>query len=223
MLLGFLADAHGNDIGFSTCLEDIYRKGVDRIFFLGDAVGYCPEGLKIVQKLFNHSIPCIKGNHEAMFLGELPLDKKKDEVYRIKSIRELDEHVIRIIAEWPYMMEFDLGESKLLMVHGRPFDRLNGYFYEDEIPLSGELDGFEVVVTGHTHRPYIKYKNNILCINAGSCGLPRDYGNLASYATYDTISRIGKIYRVPLDIDRILEYYGSDIAPDIINVFSNRR
>jgi hypothetical protein len=41
-------------------------------------------------------------------------------------------------------------------------------------------------------------------VNVGSCGLPRDVGNLASCAVYDTVTRTAEILRVEFDVDELL-------------------
>ncbi len=52
------------------------------------------------------------------------------------------------------------------------------YFYAIHILREINIDpvaaGFDVVVSGHTHKPLIEYKDDVLYINPGSCG-PRRF------------------------------------------------
>jgi len=58
-----------------------------------------------------------------------------------------------------------------------PLSELNRY-YEDVQA--------DVILTGHTHVPYIKKCGNKILINPGSVGEPRDRDPRASFATLDT-------------------------------------
>ncbi len=65
---------------------------------------------------------------------------------------------------------------------------------------------------GRTHRPFIRYEKNVLLLNVGSCGLPRDIGIFASCAIYDPISHSAKIIRLEIDIEkRFLNLCSSDL------------
>ena len=43
MKIGILSDAHGNPHGLNRCLTALKREGAERLYFLGDAVGYLPD------------------------------------------------------------------------------------------------------------------------------------------------------------------------------------
>jgi diadenosine tetraphosphatase ApaH/serine/threonine PP2A family protein phosphatase len=49
----------------------------------------------------------------------------------------------------------------------------------------------DILITGHTHRPYIKKIKNSLLVNPGSVGGQRDGDPRASFAVFDT--RTGQI------------------------------
>ncbi len=73
MLIGVFSDAHGNELGFYTCYEFL-AKHTERIYYLGDAVGYFPLSNRIIDTLRTTNIICLKGNHDAMLLRELEYD-----------------------------------------------------------------------------------------------------------------------------------------------------
>ncbi len=206
MRIGFLSDAHGNPFGLDACLERLHSEGAERIYFLGDAFGYWPHGKTVAEKLFQLGIFCIKGNHDAMVVGLLPIPEEKEDVYRLKSCfsslptstKEL------IVEEWPVQQELNEAGKKILLVHGRPADQLEGYLYENGLLEPPECDDFNLVVMGHTHYPFVKYEDDMLLLNVGSCGLPRDVGNMASCAIYDTKEHSAKILRVPIDTEMLL-------------------
>lgn len=206
MLIGFLSDAHGNPFGLISCLDRLRSKGVNQIYFLGDAVGYLPHGIKVIEELKWQEIPCIKGNHDAMVSGLLPISDEKEKIYRLKALYDVFPEKLRatITHEWPTKRELLIDGKRILLVHGHPSNPLEGYLYEDEEILAVETNDFDLIVMGHTHRPFIRYGKRVFWLNAGSCGLPRDIRNMASCAVYDTDSHSAEILRVEIDIESLL-------------------
>lgn len=176
---------------------------LDECYFLGDAIGYMPDGLEVLQLLSREQIPCIMGNHEAMATGLLPLPEDRDCVYRIKTLLpKLSASILTNITDaWPVSKTLTVLGKKILLVHGRPSDPLQGYLYQNDQPSSEEIADLDVIVTGHTHRPFVQQFGGTLVINAGSCGLPRDIGNAPSFAVYDVQNAIAEIHRFNLDIE----------------------
>jgi hypothetical protein len=52
-------------------------------------------------------------------------------------------------------------------------------------------------------------------VNAGSVGLPRDRGDQAAFALYDSAADRFETVRVPLDVPAILAAYGDQIADPV--------
>ena len=209
MKIGILSDAHGNPYGLKACLNYLTsNQKVDRIYFLGDAVGYMSAYNEILDLLKVISDNCILGNHDAMLLGMLPIDDNKDRVYQIiKNRSMLQSHHYEMMKNWPMKLEVVLEKRRLLMVHGSPSDPMNEYIYPDTDISQFEALGFDAVFLGHTHRPFIRSTKSTLVVNPGSCGLPRDHGALASCAIYDSASHSAQILRIPLPVDEILDYF----------------
>jgi hypothetical protein len=51
----------------------------------------------------------------------------------------------------------------------------------------------------------------------GSCGLPRDTGNLVSCAIYDVSKHDCEIYRIPQNVENIISFFGSQIHPTVMS------
>jgi diadenosine tetraphosphatase ApaH/serine/threonine PP2A family protein phosphatase len=64
MRLAIVADIHGNYQALQAVLADIALMGADRIFSLGDNIGYGPQPEEVVQALLDHQVVSIMGNHE---------------------------------------------------------------------------------------------------------------------------------------------------------------
>lgn len=204
MKLGVLSDAHGNPLALEVCLEALVARRVDRLVFLGDAVGYLSGDVEVVDRLAEAGAICLMGNHEAMMLGLLPLPDKAESVYRLRRARARlgRARLSQLSALDPKLVETIEG-STLMFVHGSPDDPLAGYLYP-ETDLSRFAGCADTVFVGHTHRPFDRQVGSTRIINVGSCGLPRDVGDTASVCFYETVTGACELLRVPFDVDRVL-------------------
>ena len=202
MKIAVIADIHGNLVALKNCLLFIKKQKVDDIYFLGDAVGYLPFAQGVICVLQDEKIKCIKGNHEAMLLGDLPVLAANREVYKLSQAKEsMAAAELAFIKTWGISHEIILDDKKITMMHGSPLDYLNGYVYPDtDLELFAGMPA-DVIVCSHTHYPFVKNHNGKLFINAGSVGLPRDCGNLSSVAIYDSVAENAAIYRIPFITD----------------------
>lgn len=173
MKLGVFSDAHGHVEGYQSARAELIKRGVDRIYYLGDAVGYIPDPT-VVRLLIEDGFPWVMGNHERMLLdGRSTSDA--EEVYRHKQVRgQLSATELQVIADLPVQISEMLSGFRCLFVHGSPRDPTHEYVYPDSdlSPFVG--CGASFVFMGHTHRPFVRIQNGITFVNVGSCGMPRD-------------------------------------------------
>lgn len=81
-------------------------------------------------------------------------------------------------------IRFEADGKRCRLVHGSP-RRMNEYLFEDR-PLSSfqrlaATSEADVLIVGHTHKPYTKRVDNVLFLNAGSIGKPKDGDPRACY------------------------------------------
>jgi predicted phosphodiesterase len=214
MLIGLLSDAHGNPLGLRTCLEVLRQAGTHRTYFLGDAVGYLPGEADVIRTLTTEGVLCQRGNHEAMLLGDLPLDPVRDEAYGLAGVRRrLPVETLAALASWPDSREVTVDGQRLLMVHGSPRDHVGEYVYPDsDLDWFADL-GYNAVFMGNTHRPFIARRGDVLIVNVGSCGLPRDQGDLASCVVYDGETQECRVLRVPMGVDSVIGQFDEPVHP----------
>jgi predicted phosphodiesterase len=201
-----LADAHGNPIGLAAALTAVRAAGAKTVFFLGDAVGYLPLEAEVLGLLDEARVLNVMGNHDAMLVGALPVDPAKDAVFGLAAARgRLPAKSRAALATWPLRREIHNvpGGGSALMVHGGPSDPLGAYVYPDT-PLDGmDKLGYRAIFLAQTHRPFIRRVGATVVVNVGSCGLPRDVGNLAAAVLYDASTDKLDLLRVPFDVDML--------------------
>lgn len=218
MRIGFLSDVHGNELALDACLERMKRLALERIVFLGDAVGYMPGELGVLERLEREGIDCQKGNHEAMLLGAHPCASAKEPVYRLDAARHRLMRAGRLasIAAWPESRSESIDGVRIWMLHGAPADHVHGYVYPDTDITAYAALPHEFVVLANTHRPFVRTAASVTVVNTGSVGLPRDRGDLASFAVIDTTTRHAVIYRVRFDVESVIARYRTEVHDSVL-------
>jgi len=215
--IGILSDAHGNSQALTLCLNFLNKQKVGRIFFLGDAFGYLPDTsankVLVKQKIF-----CLLGNHDAMLLDIIKPGSPAADVYGFDNLRRAisKKELAELSTRVPYY-SCSLNGKKLLFLHGSPWDPLNGYIYPDHPLKNFTKLPHDVIFMGHTHRPFVKRLAKKTIVNVGSCGIPRDQGNLASCAIYDTKANHVELIRIPFDEQKIINKYHGRLHREVIN------
>ena len=222
--LGFISDAHGNFGAFLKGIELMKKKGVEQVFFLGDALGYIPS-VEVFRWLKNKRIPCILGNHENQLL-EHDLNRTKNPVYRFNDIlRQLSHDDIEFMQTWPTQRIVATPVGPLHLVHGAPGNPVDQYIYPDTCltPYVKHAKA-PTVVMGHTHRPFIRTEYGHMFVNVGSCGMPRDDSRYGSVGILD-VRKKGHWQIIRYNIEKaskeVLDQY--DVAEEVRNLMRFRR
>ena len=224
MKIGILSDIHGNAQALRNILDQMRQMEVDRIYFLGDAVGYLPWEYEVLDLLRTERIRCIQGNHDAMLLGALPLNEAADRICRISQARRrLSSENRDFIRSWPDCRELTMDGHSILFVHGSPDHHLTEYVHADGNFSFTRRYHHHIFFMGHTHRPFIHETADGWAINVGSCGLPRDQGNLSAFAVYETRSRSVNVFRTLFDPSPlILDENRINLSPEVIGCLNRR-
>ena len=106
---------------------------------------------------------------------------------------EGEECYIETIAQWPYHMiagnndlfshlskdkEVKIGKYKIWMTHGHNY-MVN--MSTERLRAAAMSRGVDIVIFGHTHKPYLDSESKPMVINPGSISYPRQEGRKASY------------------------------------------
>ena len=103
-----------------------------------------------------------------------------------EHIRELagDAHAAIIagnndfFCDLPNERIFTLGGHRIFMTHGHGYFVHSGTLY---LKREARKKGADIVMFGHTHKPYIEEDNELLVLNPGSLSLPRQEGHRPTY------------------------------------------
>ncbi|MHA2227307.1 MAG: metallophosphoesterase family protein [Candidatus Hodarchaeales archaeon] len=194
--IAIISDIHSNLPALTAVLTDIHNSNVNRIYCLGDLVGYYTHPIPVTHLTVAKCDVVIKGNHDnAAALGQIPTHFRPDSLspldwtYDNLTVRER-----RILNNLPNMHSerCGKGDKKLMLIHGGPEFPLDQYIFpEDNSDIDStfefmDLIDLDILFLGHTHIPMRKENENGLIIcNPGSVGQPRDGNSQASYLIYN--------------------------------------
>ena len=81
------------------------------------------------------------------------------------------------MRELPFDLRFAVGDAGVHLVHGSP-RKVNEYLFEDKPARLYErlaaAEEADVLVFGHTHKPWVHEYGGVLFVNCGSVGKPKD-------------------------------------------------
>lgn len=196
MKLALLSDIHGNYYALKAVLDILKHKNIDTLIIAGDFVGYYFWPVEVFELLKEWNLVAVCGNHDRMLKSAI-----NDKNYRFKvrnkygsgldiALEQLDKKTIEWLMCLPDSLKYETQEGVMLLCHGSPWDK-DEYVYPDADNMSfnryADL-GVRWVVQGHTHYPLYKKVDNVLLINPGSIGQPRNMKLGAQWALLDTIS-----------------------------------
>jgi predicted phosphodiesterase len=212
-----ISDVHANAEALRSVLDDIKKRLIREIFFLGDAVGYGPEPNESVKLLNAECENMIAGNHDWGVLG-LADTGSFNEYARLAlawTRGVLTAGNNEILRASP--LKSEISELAIALVHATPCEPESWHYL---LTLSDAEINFkhmhtDVCFIGHSHKPFVierdrsgalhmdrqgmrKKEGSRYIVNVGSIGQPRDGDPRACYGIVEN-DRI-EIIRVSYDI-----------------------
>lgn len=211
MRIGVISDIHSNLDAFEAIVASLPK--YDKLFCLGDLVGYGPEPNEVVERLVglkpnvvlmgNHDYAVVTGNTE----GFSPHAAAAVEWTR----RRIKPQNKNYLAALPPTARIENSGRKIALFHGSPRDPLTEYIFpgtsENTARALIKTSDAKIVILGHTHVPMLYSFEEEMLGNPGSVGQPRDGDPRASYAilTVSESSFSFEIKRVTYDVARVAD------------------
>lgn len=227
MKLALIADVHGNSIALDHVLEDARQQLARDFVILGDVIMMGPDPGAVLKTLHNLNPACwIKGNTDMWFeeIGDgwqpsTPIEETIHLYYKFAKER-LNDDEIGFISNLPTEKALTYAGVTILCVHGSPGSVNKGMdnsVSEDKLELMVKEVKERIVVSGHTHVPYIGQMAGKWIFNVGSTGRPFDGNNLASYGIIDFTSGTPtfEIRRVRYPIEKTVHMAKGENLPHV--------
>lgn len=128
MKVALISDVHGNLEALEAVLADIQKQGADRIFCLGDIVGYGPNPRECVALVREHCDVVVRGNHEVGLLDDFytqaHMGPTANEVILWTRGQFVDDELLAFISELPYteIVQTEPSERRILLAHAQFFE-----------------------------------------------------------------------------------------------------
>lgn len=211
MRIAVIADIHSNIYALEKVLSDIEQKNVDLTVCMGDLVGYYPFPNEVVDLIRKKNILTIMGNYDDAVGNELlicgcdypdPKDAENAGISLNWTIDEAREDNKAYLRGLPKELTMVFENKKVRFVHGSP-RKINEYLKENSQEASAVMADFteDVLVCGHTHKPYYKMYGEKLLVNAGSAGKPKTGNPNANYVIMTIESNAVSIETVEVPYD----------------------
>jgi putative phosphoesterase len=192
-----ISDIHSNIHALEKVLQDIDDQGADVIICAGDLVGYGPFPNEVVDALKDRRAICIAGNHDRAVVN---LDAFNMNPLAAKAVfwtaKRISEASTDYLKRLRPSTRLNLGGTSAAMFHGSP--RMDDEYVFEEDANAGllQIAKAEIVISGHTHVPYVKKLPQGILVNPGSVGQPRDGDPRASYLLFEEREREFALRRI---------------------------
>lgn len=228
MGIAIFSDIHGNLPALEAVLDDMRRHRPERTYCLGDLVGYSPFPNEVVGRIRSEQIPTIMGNYDdgvgydrdecGCAYREAEERRLGDQSFTWTKARVTDDNKA-FLRELRLQIRTNIDSKRVLLVHGSP-RKINEYLFEDR-PVSSfqrlaDSSDADLIVFGHTHKPYVKLVDGVWFVNVGSVGKPKDRDWRACYAMLDAASSSpAEFVRVAHELEVVTEAIRSSDLPDV--------
>lgn len=218
MRIAIISDVHANYEALMAVIKDIEKHKVQKVFFLGDAVGYGADPDKCTKKIDALCDIKLLGNHDFVVMGLESANgfnglAKESIVWTQDRIKQ---KTIEILSDF----EMDAVFLDYYLVHSSPENPADWNYIIDTRDAAGAFDHFSqnFCFVGHSHLPSVfclkpdkevskledqQFKAEENCryiINVGSVGQPRDGRSEPCYLLAETEDNRFEFRRVSYDL-----------------------
>ncbi|MGE4618714.1 MAG: metallophosphoesterase family protein [Planctomycetota bacterium] len=209
MRTAILSDVHANLPALEAVLADIDASGVDRIFCLGDVIGYGPEPRECLELCASFDVNLLGNHEEAVLFDPIGFNPraKAAVVWTKQQLMNSEYSREENAALWKTLdsMKQTHEEDDIFLAHGTPRDPIREYLFvqdceDDPVKLEELFASFspDTAFVGHTHvagvfsvGPKFQTPGQLggryqlgkerAIVNVGSVGQPRDGDPRSSY------------------------------------------
>lgn len=222
MRYAIIADIHANLPALDAVLQAIDAgPRVDAIYHLGDLVGYAPWPNEVIERIRTRKIAGVSGNYDSTVATDYKHCGCKYEDERQEALSHLSYEWTRahcsaesktFLGGLPFRIDVrplggHVSGPTMILVHGTPVNNVT-YWTEDRpesfctkmADAAGARAG-DIIVFGHTHKPWHKTVAGVHFANSGSVGRPKDGDPRAGYVIVDSSNALTPFEFVRVDYD----------------------
>lgn len=211
MKIGLIADIQGNLHALEAVLAALGRLEVYTILCAGDLVGYAAHPNEVVLRVRAEGIPSVLGNQDQacgwrFTRANPPSGTPRTEILRRAALEwtqaQLRDEHRAYLRGLPRLMRLPLAGRSVTVLHGG-LSGLDEQLSPDDPAALESLArqlGSDVVVLGHTHRPFEFRHASTLLINPGPVGRSVEGDPRAQFAVLDLTTLQVDFVRLEYDL-----------------------
>jgi len=216
MKIAVFGDIHGNIEALKAAYQAALSSNAEKVYHLGDLGGYSPFVNEVVEFLREHNIDGVQGNYDETVANdrehcgckyEDPVQEEMANRSFIWTKKHASPKTKEYLRKLPISIDFITEDRRVTLFHATP-SKNNLYWYEDRPDkffreMAAKTDA-DIMIFGHTHKPYRKDFENKIFINAGSVGKPKDGDPRSCVTLIDiTADKVNvEFLRVPYDVEK---------------------
>ncbi|MBP1647601.1 MAG: putative phosphodiesterase [Bacteroidetes bacterium] len=211
MRFAVISDIHSNIQALTRALATIDERGADKIYCLGDIVGYGGNPNECVDLIRARAALCVLGNHDMAAVDPEHADyfSRPGRIAIEWTHSVLTQQNIEFLASLPFVASTEV----CTLVHASPLDPPLWQYVLSLQVAKPQFQAFSTPICfiGHTHVPgicgedlktFVLKKGKRFLINVGSVGQPRDGNPQLSFGFFDVEAWKYENIRVTYDIDK---------------------
>ena len=244
MRYALVSDIHANLQAWTAVENDLARMKPDQVVCLGDIVGYGPNPVEVLERVYQRCNHFVMGNHDAAICGQFDPADFNEEAREVIlwSRRQLNDQAVAVLNETPYLLlaeRFSCSHAEFELP-----ERFDYIFEPSEAETSFAATEAPILFVGHTHVPCTMRRNadgttshlkpapfNVLpgcryLVNVGSVGDPRDGTTRASYVIFDDQTGAVEFRSVPFNVEayrQALAASGLPTKPYLFDVLQKKQ
>jgi putative phosphoesterase len=215
MKVALIGDIHANLPALEAVLDHARSQSVDKIWNVGDFVGYGPFPDEVVQLLRkDDNVLSVLGNYDRKVLEF----KQKKEKWRkskhpekylafkwtYEHLSKKNRKYLRFLSQETRMK---VSGHRILLTHGSPAsdsELLTPDTPDERLRELAKTVKADIIIVGHSHQPFVRQVDDVWFINTGSVGRPDDGDPRACYAVLHFQENEFQVqhYRVAYDVER---------------------
>lgn len=213
MRIAIISDIHGNFIALEAVLQDLEKQPeIDALVVAGDLCLNGPAPRQALERVQALHCPVLQGNTDAEIVTQAPDKGEKKRNTTAWTREQIGAAGVHYLAGLPFSHTVqNPGGSDLLIVHANPLNLEDAIFpnaEDDELErlLGGLKKRVGALAFGHLHIAYTRQWRDLLLVDVGSCGLPRDDDHRAAYGilSWQKHRWEAEIRRVPYDVEAVI-------------------
>jgi len=225
--VALLGDVHANLPALEAVLAHAGKYPIEAVWNTGDFVGYGAFPDEVVQRLKEKKAVGIIGNYDLKVLQvkeEKAAWKKSKVPEKWQAFKWAHEHLSKDSRDYlrslPQELRFKAAGKKFLLIHGSPLsikERLTSDTPDKRLRELSQAAKADVIICGHSHRPFVRELDGVYFVNPGSVGRPDDGDPRASYAILSITSKSIQVqhYRIKYDVEQAVSAIRSQHLPEV--------